>query len=40
MDIKAQLIDALSYYSAHQPEIDAYIERNQIPPKLLDPLVH
>lgn len=27
----AQVFDALSYYSDHQDEINAYIERNQIP---------
>jgi uncharacterized protein (DUF433 family) len=34
----AQVFDALSYYSDHQSEINAYIERNQIPDKLLDPM--
>lgn len=33
----AQVFDALSYYSDHQPEIDIYIERNQIPERLLHP---
>ncbi|MGR3319021.1 MAG: DUF433 domain-containing protein, partial [Candidatus Anammoxibacter sp.] len=27
----AQVFDALSYYSDHQKEIDAYIEENKIP---------
>ncbi|MEH2465432.1 DUF433 domain-containing protein [Nostoc sp.] len=27
----AQVFDALSYYSDHQDEINAYIERNRIP---------
>lgn len=27
----AQVFDALSYYSDHQAEIDAHIERNRIP---------
>lgn len=35
----AQVFDALSYYSDHQTEINAYIARNQIPEALLDPLV-
>jgi uncharacterized protein (DUF433 family) len=35
----AQVFDALSYYSDHQDEINAYIERNQIPDNLIDPLV-
>jgi uncharacterized protein (DUF433 family) len=35
----AQVFDALSYYSDHQDEINAYIERNRIPEGLLDPLV-
>ncbi len=35
----AQIFDALSYYSDHQDEINAYIERNRIPDKLIDPLV-
>ena len=35
----AQVFDALSYYSDHQSEINAYIERNRIPDDLLDPLV-
>jgi uncharacterized protein (DUF433 family) len=35
----AQIFDALSYYSDHQDEINAYIEHNQISDDLLDPLV-
>lgn len=35
----AQVFDALSYYSDHQEEIKQYIERNQIPEALIDPLV-
>lgn len=35
----AQVFDALSYYSDHQSEINAYIERNRIPDDLIDPLV-
>ncbi len=35
----AQVFDALSYYSDHQDEINAYIERNHIPDDLHDPLV-
>lgn len=35
----AQVFDALSYYSDHQPEINTYIERNLIPDTLIDPLV-
>ena len=35
----AQVFDALSYYSDHQDEINAYIERNRIPDHLIDPLV-
>ena len=35
----AQVFDALSYYSDHQDEINAYIERNTIPDELVDPLV-
>jgi uncharacterized protein (DUF433 family) len=33
----AQVFDALSYYSDHQEEINAHIERNRIPDELLDP---
>jgi uncharacterized protein (DUF433 family) len=35
----AQVFSALSYYSDHQDEINAHIERNRIPEELLDPLV-
>jgi len=35
----AQIFDALSYYSDHQEEINAYIEQNRIPDHLIDPLV-
>ncbi|MGD0225638.1 MAG: DUF433 domain-containing protein [Terriglobia bacterium] len=35
----AQVFDALSYYSGHQEEINAHIERNRIPPPKIDPLV-
>ena len=35
----AQVFDALSYYSDHQDEINAHIERNLIPEDLIDPLV-
>jgi uncharacterized protein (DUF433 family) len=35
----AQVFDALSYYSEHQDEINAYIERNRIPDDRIDPLV-
>lgn len=35
----AQVFDALSYYSDHQDEINAHIERNQVPEELVDPLV-
>jgi uncharacterized protein (DUF433 family) len=35
----AQIFDALSYYSDHQAEINAYIERNRIPDELIHPLV-
>ncbi len=35
----AQIFDALSYYSDHQDEINAHIERNRIPEDLIDPLV-
>jgi uncharacterized protein (DUF433 family) len=34
----AQVFDALSYYSDHQEEINAHIERNRIPEELIDPL--
>jgi len=35
----AQVFDALSYYSDHQHEINAYIEHNRISDDLIDPLV-
>ena len=35
----AQVFDALSYYSDHQDEINAFIEQNRIPDDLIDPLV-
>jgi len=35
----AQVFDALSYYSDHQEEINAYIEQNRIPDELIDPSV-
>ncbi|HSO74490.1 MAG TPA: DUF433 domain-containing protein [Blastocatellia bacterium] len=35
----AQVFDALSYYSDHQAEINAHIERNRVPDELIDPLV-
>ena len=35
----AQVFDALSYYSDHQAEINAHIERNRIPEELIHPLV-
>jgi uncharacterized protein (DUF433 family) len=35
----AQVFDALSFYSDHQGEIQAYIERNRVPDDLIDPLV-
>ena len=31
----AQVFDALSYYSDHQGEINAHIERNRIPDELI-----
>jgi uncharacterized protein (DUF433 family) len=36
----AQVFDALSYYSDHQEVINQYIEHNQIPDTVIDPLVH
>ena len=36
----AQVFDALSYYSDHQEQINAHIERNRIPDELIDPLVN
>jgi uncharacterized protein (DUF433 family) len=35
----AQVFDALSYYSDHQEEINAHIERNRILPHEIDPRV-
>jgi len=35
----AHVFDALSYYSDHQEEINAYIKENRIPDELIDPLV-
>lgn len=35
----AQVFDALSYYSAHQDEINQYIARNRIPDEFIDPLM-
>jgi uncharacterized protein (DUF433 family) len=35
----AQVFDALSYYSDHQDEINAYIERNRIADDEVHPLV-
>jgi uncharacterized protein (DUF433 family) len=35
----AQVFDALSYYSEHQDEINAYIERNRIPDDRIEPSV-
>jgi uncharacterized protein (DUF433 family) len=35
----AQVFDALSYFSDHQDEINAHIERNRIPEDKMDPLV-
>ncbi len=32
----AQVFDALSYYSDHQDEINAHIERNRIPEELIE----
>ena len=33
----AQVFDALSYYSDHQKEIDALIEKNRVPEDLIHP---
>jgi uncharacterized protein (DUF433 family) len=33
--ILAQIFDALSFYLDHQPEINEYIERNQVPEELV-----
>lgn len=35
----AQVFAALSYFSDHQEEIIAHIERNRVPPELIHPLV-
>ena len=35
----AQVFAALSYYSDHQEEINAYIEANHVPKELVHPLV-
>jgi len=35
----AQVFDALSYYSDHQEEIDAFIEENKIPQNRVHPSV-
>lgn len=35
--ILAQVFDALSYYADHQAEIEAYIDRNQVPDDLTHP---
>ena len=35
----AQAFDALSYYSDHQDEINAHIERNRISEDMIDPRV-
>ena len=35
----AQVFDALSYYSEHQDEINAYIELNHVPDHLVHPAV-
>ncbi|PKO20622.1 MAG: hypothetical protein CVU38_19125 [Chloroflexi bacterium HGW-Chloroflexi-1] len=35
----AQVFDALSFYEEHQPEINAYIERNRVPEHLVHPYV-
>lgn len=35
----AQVFDALSYYSDHQDEINAFIERNRIRDEEIEPLV-
>jgi uncharacterized protein (DUF433 family) len=33
----SHVFDALSYYSDHQAEINAYIERNRVPDDLIEP---
>jgi len=35
----SQIFSALTYYSDHLEEINAYIERNRIPDDLIDPLL-
>jgi uncharacterized protein (DUF433 family) len=35
----AAVFDALSYYSDHRDEVNAYIVRNRIPEELIDPRV-
>ncbi len=35
----AQVFDALSFYQDNQPEINEYIERNQVPDELVHPSV-
>ncbi|MBI3652935.1 MAG: DUF433 domain-containing protein [Acidobacteria bacterium] len=35
----AQVFEALSYYSDHQEEINAHIERNRIPDELIEPFI-
>jgi uncharacterized protein (DUF433 family) len=35
----AQVFDALSYFSDHQDEINAYIEGHRVPDDRIDPLV-
>ena len=35
----AQVLDALSYYSDNQDEINRHIARNRVPDELIDPLV-
>ena len=36
----AQVFDALNFYSDHQGAINQYIELDQVPDSLIDPLVH
>jgi uncharacterized protein (DUF433 family) len=33
----AQVFDALSYYADHQVEIQAYVDRNEVPDDLIHP---
>lgn len=35
----AHIFDALSYFSDHQDEINAFIERNRVPDDAIDPRV-